>query len=125
MFESLFTDIKILSAKIATKMSPDVSNTSATTASPNSKNSAKSPGSGPMDDKCKESEEIGLAKPAAHSKGGTDSMNTYLDTCDLPPRWNHESPEIQQNHLLDYYSRRFRRSRKRFKVDPMPKRMDK
>ncbi|VUZ49164.1 unnamed protein product [Hymenolepis diminuta] len=43
MFESLSTEIKILSAKIATKMSPDVSNASTTTASLNSKNSTQSP----------------------------------------------------------------------------------
>ncbi|VUZ49163.1 unnamed protein product [Hymenolepis diminuta] len=59
------------------------------------------------------------------SQPKTDSMDINLDTCDLPPSWNHETQEIQQDYLLDYYSRRFRRSRKRLKVDPLPKRMDK
>ncbi|VUZ45212.1 unnamed protein product [Hymenolepis diminuta] len=36
----------------------------------------------------------------------------YLDTCDLPPPWNPETPEARRNHQPDHYCGRFGRHRK-------------
>ncbi|KAM3180889.1 hypothetical protein ACTXT7_015427 [Hymenolepis weldensis] len=42
----------------------------------------------------------------------------YLDTCNLPPPWNPEIPEVRQNHRSDRYCGRFGRHRKFFNVGP-------
>ncbi|KAM3174288.1 hypothetical protein ACTXT7_010863, partial [Hymenolepis weldensis] len=58
-------------------------------------------------------------------KSKTNPTESYLGTCDLPPPWNLETPEIKGMYRPHRYSGRFRKPRKRFKTDPTLKRMAK
>ncbi|KAM3187529.1 hypothetical protein ACTXT7_002103 [Hymenolepis weldensis] len=62
---------------------------------------------------------------ALNFKPKTIPMDFYLGTCDLPPPWNSATSETQRNHWPDRYSGHFRKSLKKFKVNPTFKYMNK
>ncbi|KAM3181732.1 hypothetical protein ACTXT7_013784 [Hymenolepis weldensis] len=68
---------------------------------------------------------ISLLHSPPNLNGLDEQLEIYLNTCDLPPPWNPEIPEIQFNFQPDLCPARFRSLRKRFKADPKLKRMDK
>ncbi|KAM3177530.1 hypothetical protein ACTXT7_004402 [Hymenolepis weldensis] len=61
---------------------------------------------------------------ALTSKPKTNPTEIYLDACHLPLPRNTEIPMTQRNYQPDRFSGRFRRPRKRFKVDSTLKRME-
>ncbi|VDL59987.1 unnamed protein product [Hymenolepis diminuta] len=135
MLESLSAEIKVLSANIKAKMSSEESDTSTTTVSLNSyKNSTQSPVA-PVSSKMLPTvtlvqavdDDMKLLLSVCYRlniKSKTDPMKIYLDACYLFPPWNPETPKIQSSHRRDRYSERFRKSQKRFKMEPTSRFMD-